>query len=81
MLHEEIQTELRRLQLHPVNLDVTPGENGKVLLQGSLIAHWDVPQIIDAKWFLTLLNELPDIAGPETTMNAFCAAYASSAPT
>jgi len=76
MLHEQIQTELRRLQLHPVNLDATVGENGKVLLKGSLLAHWAVPQIIDGQWFLTMLNGLPDIAGPEATMNAYCAAYA-----
>jgi hypothetical protein len=81
MLHEEIQAELRRLQLHPVNLDAAAGENGKVLLKGSLITHWAVPQIIDGKWFLTILNGLPDIAGPEATMNAYLAAHARSAPT
>ena len=78
MLHEEIQAQLRRLQVHPVNLDVMPDENGKVLVRGSLMAHWDVPQIVDRTWFLHILNELPDIAGPKATMDAFCAAHASS---
>lgn len=81
MLHEEIQTELRRLQLHPVNLDAAAGESGRILLKGSLIAHWAVPQTVDGEWFLTMLHELPDVAGPEATMNAYLAAYVRSAPT
>ena len=78
MLHEDIQAQLRRLQVHPVNLDVMPGENGNVLLRGSLMAHWDVPQTVDGAWFLRMLSELPDLAGPQATMDAYCAAYVSS---
>jgi len=75
MLVVEIQDELRRLQLHPVNLDVSAGKDGSVLLKGSLLAHWAVPQTIDGEWFVKVLKALPDVAGPEATMNAFCAAY------
>jgi len=81
MLVEKIQAELLRLQLHPVNLDASAGENGNILLRGSLLAHWDVPRIIDGEWFLKLLNGLPDVAGPEVTMDAFCSAYAQRVPT
>ena len=76
MLVQEIQAELLRLQLHPVNLGALPGENGNVLLRGSLLAHWDVPQTVAGEWFLELLKSLPDVAGPEATMNAFRSAHA-----
>ena len=56
------------------NLDVMSDENGKVLVRGSLMVKWDVPQIVDGTWFLHILNELPDIAGPKATMDAFCIA-------
>ena len=39
MRAENIQAELHRLQLHPVNLDASEGENHSVLLRGSLLAH------------------------------------------
>ena len=81
MLVPRIQAELRRLQLHPVNLDASAGEDGHVVLRGSLLAHWDVPRIIDGEWFLKLLNGLSDVAGPEATMDAFCSAYAQRVPT
>ncbi|HEY1601028.1 MAG TPA: hypothetical protein VGG64_15600 [Pirellulales bacterium] len=81
MLIQEIQAELRRLQLHPVNLDASAGENGNIVLNGSLLAHWSVPRNADGQWFLAILRTLPDLAGPEATMNAFCAAYAEQART
>ena len=52
MLVPEIQAELRRLQLHPVNLDVSAGEEGQVVLTGSLLAHWAVPREVAADWVL-----------------------------
>jgi hypothetical protein len=79
MLVQEIQAELVRLQLHPVNLNVAPGEDGNVVLSGSLLAHWDVPRIVEGRWFLKVLAALPDVAGPEATMNAFCKAYSQQA--
>lgn len=77
MLHENVQIELRRLQVHPVNLDAAAGKNGSVLLTGSLLPHWAVPRIIDGEWLLAIFFGLPDLAGPEATMNAYCAAYAA----
>ena len=79
MTVDKIQAELRRVQLHPVNLAASDGENSNVVLSGSLLAHWAVPRIVDGAWFLKILNGLPDVAGPEATMNAFCAAYAQEA--
>jgi hypothetical protein len=38
MLSSSIRTELRRLNLHPVNLDVVSEIDGSVLLSGSLLA-------------------------------------------
>jgi len=80
MLVPEIQAELRRLQLHPVNLDVSTGEQGHVLLKGSLLAHWAVPRDVAADWFLAMLSQLPNLAGPTATMDAFCAAHAGRSP-
>ncbi len=79
MLINEIRTELVRLQLHPVNLDASAGESGHILLRGSLLTHWAVPQTVDGEWFVNLLKTLPDLAGPEATMNAFCAANSQRA--
>ena len=78
MLTHDIQAELRRLQLHPANLDASATGDGQISLNGSLLAHWPVPRIVDGGWFLKVLNELPDVAGPEATMNAFCAAHTRS---
>ncbi len=75
-LKTSIQTELVRLQLHPVNLDVVSEENGQVLLRGSLLTFWKVPKTVEAAWFLHLLTTLPNNLGPESTMNAFAAAIA-----
>jgi hypothetical protein len=73
-LKHSIQTELVRLQLHPVNLDVVSEENGQVLLRGSLLSFWKVPKSVDAVWFLELLTSLADKLGPQATMDAFAAA-------
>jgi hypothetical protein len=75
MLSQSIQAELRRLQLHPVNLDVVSEIDGNVLLTGSLLRSWQVPTSIDGQWFLKVLAGLPDLAGPEATMDAYCEAY------
>jgi hypothetical protein len=75
MLSQSIQAELRRLQLHPVNLHVVSEIDGSILLQGSLLRSWQVPRSIDGPWFLKVLTGLPDLAGPEATMDAFYDAY------
>jgi hypothetical protein len=75
MLSQSIQAELRRLQLHPVNLDVVSEIDGHIVLQGSLLRSWQVPKSIDGQWFLKMLRGLPDFAGPEATMDAFYEAY------
>jgi hypothetical protein len=71
MLSQSIQAEFRRLQLHPVNLDVASEIDGSIVLKGSLLRSWQVPQSIDGQWFLKMLMGLPDFAGPEATMDAF----------
>jgi hypothetical protein len=82
MLSQSIQAELRRLQLHPVNLDVASEIDGNVVLKGSLLRSWQVPTCIDGPWFLKVLTSLPNLAGPEATMDAYCEAYtAQSAAT
>ena len=78
MLSESIQTELRRLQLHPVNLDVVSEIDGSVLLKGSLLRSWQVPKSIDGQWFLKMLTVLPDLAGPQATMDAYYEAYTAA---
>jgi hypothetical protein len=75
MVGESIQAELRRLQLHPVNLHVVSEIDGNVVLQGSLLRSWQVPQSIDGQWFLKMLTRLPDSAGPKAMMDAFYEAY------
>ena len=75
MLSQAIQTELCRLQLHPVNLHVVSEIDGNVLLQGSLLQSWHVPQSIDGQWFLKLLTSLPNLAGPKVMMDAYYEAY------
>jgi hypothetical protein len=75
MLSQSIRAELRRLNLHPVNLDVVLETDGSVLLRGSLLAMWQVPKSIDGKWFLSILTGLPDSAGPKATMDAYYDAY------
>ena len=77
MLLDAIQAELVRLQLHPVNLGVTAKDARLVALRGSLLKYWKVPALIDGKWFLGILQGLPDAAGPEVVMNALCTAQAS----
>jgi hypothetical protein len=67
-----IQSELLRLQMHPVNLDVRAGEGRSVLLRGSLLNYWKIPAKFDGDGFLAMLQALPDAAGPELVMNALC---------
>jgi hypothetical protein len=79
MLRESIQAELRRLQLQPVNLDAVSEIDGSVLLKGSLLGHWQVPKSIDGQWLLKVLTGLPDLAGPEVTMDAYYEAFTAEA--
>lgn len=78
MLLEAIQSELVRLQMHPVNLGVTTKDDRLVALRGSLLHYWSVPETADARWLLDVLRVLPDAAGPTVVMTAFCAAHASA---
>lgn len=75
MLVQSIQTELIRLQLHPVNLGVVSEAEGVVSLSGSLMEFWKVPKTVDGNWFLNMLKALPDNHGPKATMDAFFAAH------
>lgn len=75
----EIQTELNRLQIHPVNLRVSEGEGEQVLLGGSLLPYWVIPASISSEWLLAQLKELPIAAGPQATMNALFAQQAKEA--
>jgi hypothetical protein len=75
MLSQSIKTELRRLTLHPVNLDLVSEIDGNVVLKGSLVGIWQVPKSIDGQWFLEVLKDLPDLAGPKSTMDAYYEAY------
>ena len=75
MLSQSIQAELRRLQLHPVNLDVVSEIDSSVVLKGSLLQSWQVPKCIDGQWFLKVLTRLPDLAGPEATIDALYETY------
>jgi len=77
MLIDTIQAELARLQLHPVNLGVSVQEDQRVALEGSLLRYWTMPPFLDGKWFLEVLQGLPNAAGPEAVMNALSAAQAS----
>lgn len=78
MLSQSIQAELRRLELHPVNLNVVSETGDNVLLKGSLLSSWQVPMSINGQWFLKLLMGLPDLAGPQATMDAYYEAYAAT---
>jgi hypothetical protein len=71
MIREQVRTALRRLQLHPANLDVISENEDRIYLAGSLLASWEVPKNVDGEWLLNILNRLPDNAGPEKTMNAY----------
>ena len=77
MLLDTLQSELVRLQMHPVNLGVSAGVGRLVTLRGSLLNYWKVPAIIDGQWFLGILQALPDAAGPERVMNALCTGQGS----
>ncbi len=71
----EIQNQLARLNVHPVNLEAVSIEATRVVLSGSLLSPWKVPTVVDRAWFLDLLGQLPDAAGGRTTMEAFCKAH------
>ncbi len=77
MLLDTIQSELMRLEMHPVNLNVSAGEGDLVTLRGSLLHYWKLPAAIDGPWFLGLLRTLPDAAGPERVMSALSTAQVS----
>jgi hypothetical protein len=66
----DIHAELKRLQIHPVNLQVSADGAEKIRLSGSLLPYWAVLQPIDPEWLLSGLKRLPIGAGPQTTMNA-----------
>jgi hypothetical protein len=76
MLLEAIQSELVRLQIHPVNLGVTTGGEHVVALSGSLRRYWAIPETVDAQWLLDVLRRLPDAAGATVVMTAFTTACA-----
>ena len=80
MLLQEIQTELDRLQIHPVNLHVSGTDDDKVVLAGSLLPFWSIPQVIGGEWLLTRLKGLPMASGPKATMDALFPAHAEEAP-
>ncbi len=77
MLSQSIQAEMRRLNLHPANLDAVADIGGSVLLKGSLLSNWQVPKSVDGQWLLKVLTGLPDLAGPEATMDAYYEAYST----
>jgi hypothetical protein len=72
MLFDKIQSELVRLQMHPVNLSVVSEEVPHVTLRGSLLKYWNMPAIVEAQWLLARLQSLPDAAGPQVVMSALC---------
>jgi hypothetical protein len=74
MWKTSIQTELRRLSLPPINLDVLLERGSSVLLRGTLLTNWKVPRSIDGQWLLELLKGLPDLAGAMATMDAYYSA-------
>jgi hypothetical protein len=75
MLKDSIKAHFRRLQLHPVNLDVDSEVDGNVVLKGSLLRSWQVPTSVNGHWLLKVLTGLPNLAGPEKTMDAYYEAY------
>ena len=80
MLLEAIRSELVRLQIHPVNLDVAAEYDRSITLRGSLLRYWPVPETTDGPALLGLLQGLPDAAGSAVTMAAFSAAQAGVTP-
>ena len=77
MLLGAIQSELVRLQIHPVNLAATTQDEHVVALGGSLLHYWTVPKVVNAQWLLEVLRPLPDAAGATVVMTAICSAHAS----
>jgi hypothetical protein len=74
MLLVALQTELTRLQLHPVNLTVAAKDDPHVALRGSLLQYWKVPAVVDGEWLLGILQGLPDAAGAAVVMKALSTA-------
>lgn len=74
MLLDTVQSELARLQMHPVNLAVAAAEGSLLTLRGSLLNYWKLPATVDGPWFLGILQTLPDAAGPQQVMRALCPA-------
>ena len=79
MLLDIIQAELRRLEIHPVNLGVSAKDDRLVALRGSLLNYWKIPATIEGPWLLAILQGLPDAAGPEIVMNALGTAQVAEA--
>ena len=77
MLLSDVQGELLRLQIHPVNLEALPCDGTDIILKGSLLAFWPVPKQVDGVWFLEVLKALPANSGPKPTMEAFASACAA----
>ena len=75
MLLSDVQVELLRLQIHPVNLEALSSDGSDIVLKGSLLACWPVPRLVDGAWFLDMLKTLPANSGPKPTMEAFAAAH------
>lgn len=67
---DRLQSELLRLQMHPVNLAVSAGDGVLVTLRGSLLSCWKVPSLVDGTWLLEILRPLADGAGPVIVMSA-----------
>ena len=78
MLLKAIQSELARVQIHPVNLDVTTQDGPLVALDGSLLRYWRLPKAVNAQGLLDVLRAQADRAGATVVMTAICAANASA---
>ena len=70
---DTIQSELTRLQIHPVNLAASAGDGRLVTLEGSLLKYWNMPATVNGQWLLEALQALPDAAGPEQVMKSLAA--------
>lgn len=78
MNQQPLQTELDRLNVHPVNLGVRSIADGRAELQGSLLIYWGAFKTVDAAWLLSVLAALPNDAGPRVTMESIAAAHAEN---
>ncbi len=78
MLLEAIRAELKRLQVHAVNLGVELNDDHQVNLCGSLLQYWNLPRRHEGQWLLEQLQMLPDAAGPQAVMNGLTVALEQS---